>query len=574
MKRSRRVQRGGIFGISIPNPFDGGINKLDEQGFTQLYRSVRDNRTGAVKELLEKSADVNKQSPGNPREQSLGTPLHVAAFKGYTEIMQRLLGAGANVNVLNGERLTPLSIAIESHIATPDNILHNVNILIYHGANVNVEGESISPLYFACKNRKREIVETLLNEGANVNAATSRFHDTPLHIAIIRYNPDIVTQLLAAGANVNARNLSGQTPLHLAKDVNAVTQLLAAGANINERDGSQQTLLHIASLSGNLNIVRFLLESGADVTLRDNDNRTALDLVRYRRGLEEIDNLLRAAQPVVPVAPEPVVLAAPAAPAAPRGVAFEIHDAFYKINKGKLFEFMERQIPNLRVQFNAAPKNPEFGEYVIQSLRNLYEELPGNIQANRNRKQQALTHLESFSERLKSVNYNDETRKIIFYALEFTKQQPAEFKNEYIKNFSYDCALAYGARENPISCTKGIMERILTTLTPSSKLYAGSPVYDELVSIINPPTVDVIVREVGGECARIADVTEEQYRACVHEKVRERYETLELPYSVEEVDAELNRMIPILGIFGGARKTKKTKRSKRSKRRGNASRRR
>lgn len=514
MKKTRRIpHKGGVFRF-----FSRNVDAVDSEGLTDLYKAVRDNNIGKVRTLLNKGADVNISSRrGN-------TPLHQASVKGYLPIVLELLIKNPNVN------------------------------------RVNQNGDT--PLHFASETGRLEIIDKLVDAGANVNIQNMS-STTPLHFACLNGYLEVINRLVDAGADVNIQTLWGQTPLFLAinrnrNSVEIVERLLALGANVNMGgDIENGTPLHKACYLDNIDIVNILLGAGADVNIQDNEGRTPLDVTRPFSPIRNI--LLNAG-----------AIAAPPAAAAHAGIAFEIHNAFDKINKQRFIAFIEQNIPGVIDQFNAVPTNSNFGRLIVESMQNLYNSLPSNRNANRIRKEQALTHLNAFQNILSLVYYDDETRKILFYALKFVEQQPAEFKNQYIKNFTYDCALAYNTGANQTSCVKGIMERIVTTLTATSLLYTGTPMYDELVSIINPMNLNEILAEVGAECGRLPDVTEEQFRACVHEKIQQQFEAQGSPYYAAAVNTALNAYVPTLGIFGGARKIKKTRKAKFSKRRVNA----
>ncbi|KAJ8675665.1 hypothetical protein QAD02_011451 [Eretmocerus hayati] len=64
---------------------------------------------------------------------------------------------------------------------------------------------------------KKEIVETLLQEGCPVNGhPEGNDLRTPLHCSVYMGCPDTVKKLLERGASVNAKNLNNETPLMLA----------------------------------------------------------------------------------------------------------------------------------------------------------------------------------------------------------------------------------------------------------------------------------------------------------------------------------------------------------------------
>ena len=120
-------------------------------------------------------------------------------------------------------------------------------------------------------------------------------------VAVDRYSyryPDSakVATLLSAGADVHARDVNGDTPLHLAVNAGLHTccrkvldLLLAAGADVNARNSSGIAPIHL-SLNHWPYPVDFLarmLVAGADVNASDDRGRTPLDFAVKARGPNE-----------------------------------------------------------------------------------------------------------------------------------------------------------------------------------------------------------------------------------------------------------------------------------------------
>ena len=79
--------------------------------------------------------------------------------------------------------------------------------------------------------------------------------------------------LLAAGAKVDARNLAGQTPLHVAIRENGTPEvvevLVAAGANVNAKCNSWTTPMeYAASFHQDASVIRTLIAAGARLKRR------------------------------------------------------------------------------------------------------------------------------------------------------------------------------------------------------------------------------------------------------------------------------------------------------------------
>jgi ankyrin repeat protein len=121
---------------------------------------------------------------------------------------------------------------------------------------------------------------------------------TPLKQASGSGNVDIVKSLIQAGAGVNARSgsVGGSTALLYARP-DVVPVLIAAGADVNARDGySESTALISAATDGHIQAVRALLAAHADVNLKTKSGETALTAAQ-RHGYSEIADILLAARP-------------------------------------------------------------------------------------------------------------------------------------------------------------------------------------------------------------------------------------------------------------------------------------
>lgn len=77
------------------------------------------------------------------------------------------------------------------------------------------DDHGFSPLHWASKEGKSNIVEMLIYRGARINAL-NRGDDTALHLASAHGHRDIVNMLLRCKADINAVNEHGNTPLHYA----------------------------------------------------------------------------------------------------------------------------------------------------------------------------------------------------------------------------------------------------------------------------------------------------------------------------------------------------------------------
>uniref|UniRef100_A0A8C0UVP3 Poly [ADP-ribose] polymerase n=1 Tax=Cyanistes caeruleus TaxID=156563 RepID=A0A8C0UVP3_CYACU len=156
----------------------------------------------------------------------------------------------------------------------------------------------------ACRNGDVTRVKRLVDTG-NVNAKDMAGRkSTPLHFAAGFGRKDVVEHLLQTGANVHARDDGGLIPLHNACSfghAEVVSLLLCQGADPNARDNWNYTPLHEAAIKGKIDVCIVLLQHGADPNIRNTDGKSALDLAdpsakAVLTGEYKKDELLEAAR--------------------------------------------------------------------------------------------------------------------------------------------------------------------------------------------------------------------------------------------------------------------------------------
>ncbi|MEJ6580706.1 MAG: ankyrin repeat domain-containing protein [Akkermansiaceae bacterium] len=143
------------------------------------------------------------------------------------------------------------------------------------------------------ENSLKLLEEILGNLNTSVDRP-NRYGVRPLAIACEKGNLELVEILLENKADPNAAQAGNETPLMTAArtgKVEIVKRLVAAGARINEKEHHQQTALMWAAAEGHVEVVRFLLEKGAEFQKPLDSGFTPL-LFAVRQGHLEVAKLL------------------------------------------------------------------------------------------------------------------------------------------------------------------------------------------------------------------------------------------------------------------------------------------
>lgn len=170
------------------------INALLPSGESALHLAVAFDRPQMAEILIESGADPELR---NRRGQ---TPVHMA--RGNT--LDLLLQFGVDSGVHDGLGATPL------HHARRETAL----MLIDQGVDIEARDRAGgTPLLRAVERGDFEVVQLLVDYGADVNVSDVRRGATAVHRAVARRDLDLIRYLLSQGAYINARDRYGSTPL-------------------------------------------------------------------------------------------------------------------------------------------------------------------------------------------------------------------------------------------------------------------------------------------------------------------------------------------------------------------------
>lgn len=232
------------------------------------------------------------------------TALHYASLSGYAKIVDELVAAQADVNVVTPfDEATPLHLACQ--YADEEAVLQMATTLIKAGAQVDVGDHSCcTPLIMASGMGHLNVVRLLLDEGAQLNSRacqeiyprsvrwsldnlelsekeTDEMVDpfsgnSALLQATREHHMPVVQELLKRGALLNIANKAGNTALHVAAKSESRTIYSEKMSKPSKR----------TPVAGHVGVVKALLRSGATLDARNKHGETPLR--RAVDGIHEI----------------------------------------------------------------------------------------------------------------------------------------------------------------------------------------------------------------------------------------------------------------------------------------------
>ena len=274
----------------------GDVNATDSTGMNFLHNAAYRGQVKVVRALLDLGADVNAPSPPQSGLSAGYTPLHWAAACGTEsgrDVAEILLdhGADANAKGRSSHDWTPL------HVAAFSGNPSTTRLLVSRGSDIHATASGLRPTHLAVLFDNIADARILIGAGAEVdifcasglgdvekvagfleknpklvNAKVRESDDSPLHWAARAGRTEVVRLLLAEGAEVDAQNDIKRTALHVAADkgqTDVVKLLVENGSNLEIRGAAGQTPLHEAVSSGHYDVAEFLLRKGADVNTRN-----------------------------------------------------------------------------------------------------------------------------------------------------------------------------------------------------------------------------------------------------------------------------------------------------------------
>ena len=217
----------------------------------------------SLKLLIKHNADLNVSiSVSN-------TPLYYALYNDHSGCVDLLLSSGVERYISNKQRIDPTKLIL---LAANWGKVGSVKVLMKHGDDIDaVDDYGRNALHYAANSFFLDVAEELIANNIDVNHKDVT-GETPLHLACCNNHPEMVELLINNGAKVDAQSyeLAGfktplltmlSSPIRVKSDI--VRILLKNGADPNATSKEGSSALDYARLWNRRKVVKILKQAGA-----------------------------------------------------------------------------------------------------------------------------------------------------------------------------------------------------------------------------------------------------------------------------------------------------------------------
>lgn len=331
--------------VKNPNPdilkilieYGLNVNDKNDNGFDALtLASFNNSKLSIIETLIDYSANVNSTDKFGH------TPLMAAALNGNDEIMRYLIKRGANASATDKNGLTVLDyynkrqylktlkykenpyddisehlknrfqFITENHFSlndllkqstTKENSLEHITLALNNLVDVDLVAENgcTTLLNAGLNNNPIEVIKTLVEENANINATCQNGKNTLMFVSMHANNPhEAILQnqkaeyLLKNNIDPNAQDNNGDTALTTALKHKAdhayIQNLLQNGVDPNIANKQKETAIHLAIENEYpIETIELLLNNGANGNIPDKNGNTPLwHYIKYAPTTENI----------------------------------------------------------------------------------------------------------------------------------------------------------------------------------------------------------------------------------------------------------------------------------------------
>lgn len=236
----------------LPSPVTPTMSAKEKNALAnQLFDAACTGDLAGIEILLAQGASINSSvlvgglfESFKPAKAGNLSPLAGAASYGQLDAAELLLAHNAELNPSSSQ-----SASSPLHQAIRNNDIELVQFFLERGADVNIDNAyKTTPIMYATKYAGRELVELLLEYNPDLNKL-SFINVAAIHWSVWPGDTEITELLLRAGADPNHPMADGNTPLHCAimtGSVDMTRTLLRYGADPLRRNENYETPLQLA----------------------------------------------------------------------------------------------------------------------------------------------------------------------------------------------------------------------------------------------------------------------------------------------------------------------------------------
>lgn len=215
----------------------------------ELFAAIKAGDSARLSELV--AAEPRLASA---RDESGVSAIATAIYHRKNDLADQLVAAGASIDFFEAAMLGDLA-KVQSYLQNDPTLVRARS------------ADGGTALHFACFFGHPEIAQVLIESGSDLRAVAEKFGNVqPLHSAVAGRNHQIIESLLQNGADVNAKQQQGYTALHSAAhhgDMRLAKMLLQYGANPLMKLDDGQTPIDMAQNAGHLELAA-MLRANAD----------------------------------------------------------------------------------------------------------------------------------------------------------------------------------------------------------------------------------------------------------------------------------------------------------------------
>ena len=168
--------------------YDSILNSI----FAVLFKDLNENQESLL--FLENFLQKLKNREDSIKNETL---IHIAISQNANPIfIKKLIEAGCPANYKNNAEENYLHYSISKNGLKNDQLLAYVNLFLEEGVDANAENlVKKTPLYYAVENNKIEVVETLINNGAQANHQNKEGESVFYHCIVNKRNYEMLVKL-------------------------------------------------------------------------------------------------------------------------------------------------------------------------------------------------------------------------------------------------------------------------------------------------------------------------------------------------------------------------------------------